>query len=59
MNNSILIIQDDLNKFSDELNNVNWSAFPIGEEFGVWIPIAVSLIIFFGFMYMAQLIENE
>lgn len=53
------MIQNDLKELSDELNRTDWSAFPIGEEYGVWIPIAVIIAVFFGFRYMAQLIENE
>lgn len=59
MKNFLLMIQNDLKDLSDELNRTDWSAFPIGEEYGVWIPIAVIIAVFFGFRYMAQLIENE
>ncbi|MDA0984473.1 MAG: hypothetical protein O3C56_01560 [Bacteroidetes bacterium] len=59
MKNTLLIIQNDLKELSDELNRTDWSAFPIGDEYGVWIPIAVIIAVFFGFRYLAQLIENE
>ncbi|MDA0793556.1 MAG: hypothetical protein O3C13_02915 [Bacteroidetes bacterium] len=59
MKNNLLIIQNDLKELSDELNRTDWSAFPIGDEYGVWIPIAVIIAVFFGFRYLAQLIENE
>lgn len=59
MKNFLLMIQNDLKDLSDELNRTDWSAFPIGEEYGVWIPIAVIIAVFFGFRYLAQLIENE
>jgi len=53
MKYTLLIIQNDLKEFSDELNNTDWSAFPIGEEYGVWIPLAIVLVVFFGFRYLA------
>lgn len=56
---SHLISQKNLTELSNELNRTDWSAFPLGEEYGVWIPIAVIIAVFFGFRYMAQLIENE
>ena len=59
MKNTLLIIQNDLKELSDELNRTDWSAFPIGDEYGVWIPIAVIIAVFFWFRYLAQLIENE
>ena len=59
MKNTLLIIQNDLKELSDELNRTDWSAFPIGDEYGVWIPMAVIIAVFFGFRYLAQLIENE
>ena len=59
MKSTLLIIQNDLKEFSEELNNTDWSAFPIGEEYGVWIPIAIILVVFFGFRYLAQIIEND
>ena len=59
MKNTLLIIQNDLKELSDELNRTDWSAFPIGDEYGVWIPIAVIIAVFFGFRYLAQLIEHE
>ena len=54
-----LITQDDLKELSDELNSVDWSSFPIGEKYGIWIPIAVIIIVFFGFKYLSKLIEKE
>ncbi len=42
-----------------ELNDVDWSAFPISEEFGVWIPIALIFIVFFGFRFLAKTIERS
>ena len=59
MKYNLLIIQNYLKEFSDELNNTDWSAFPIGEEYGVWIPLAIVLVVFFGFIYLAQIIEKE
>jgi len=59
MKYTLLIILNDLKEFSDELNNTDWSAFPIGEEYGVWIPLAIILVVFFGFRYLAQIIEKE
>jgi len=59
MKYNLLIIQNYLKEFSDELNNTDWSAFPIGEEYGVWIPLAIVLVVFFGFRYLAQIIEKE
>ena len=51
-------IREDLENYS-ELNDVDWSAFPISEEFGVWIPIALILIVFFGFRFLAKTIERN
>ncbi|HAS19838.1 MAG TPA: hypothetical protein DCR42_07535 [Flavobacteriaceae bacterium] len=48
-----------LQEFSEELNEVDWSAFPIGEAYGVWIPITAVLIVFFSFRFLAKMIENE
>ena len=45
-------VREDLENYS-ELNDVDWSAFPISEEFGVWIPIALIFIVFFGFRFLA------
>tara|TARA_B100001059_G_C17335464_1_gene333309 strand:- start:29 stop:226 length:198 start_codon:yes stop_codon:yes gene_type:complete len=42
-----------------ELNDIDWSAFPISEEFGAWIPIALIFIIFFGFRFLAKTIERN
>ena len=36
---SLQEVKDEVEEFS-ELNDVDWSAFPISEEFGAWIPIA-------------------
>ena len=55
----IFCTQNDLQGLSDELNNINWSAFPIGEKYGVIIPIAIIITVFFGFRYMAKLIEKD
>ena len=43
----------------NELNDIEWSAFPISEEFGAWIPIALILIVFFGFRFLAKTIERN
>ncbi|MDA9844221.1 hypothetical protein N9C47_05145 [Flavobacteriaceae bacterium] len=59
MKNTFLIIQNDLKEISDELNSTDWSALPVGEEYGVWIPIAIIFAVFFGFRFMAKVIENE
>ena len=42
-----------------ELNDVDWIAFPISEEFGVWIPLALVFIVFFGFRFLAKTIERS
>jgi hypothetical protein len=42
-----------------ELNDVDWSAFPISEEFGAWIPLALVFIVFFGFRFLAKTIERS
>ena len=42
-----------------ELNDIDWSAFPISEEFGAWIPIALIFIVFFGFRFLAKTIERN
>jgi len=42
-----------------ELNDIDWSAFPISEEFGAWIPIALIFIVFFGFRFLAKTIERS
>ena len=42
-----------------ELNDIDWSAFPVSEEFGAWIPIALIFIIFFGFRFLAKTIERN
>ena len=59
MKNTLFINQNDLMELSNELNSVDWSAFPIGEKYGVWIPLAIILVVFFGFRYLAQIIEND
>ena len=51
--------QGGLQELSKELNDVDWTAFPIGEYYGVWIPITVVLVVFFGFRYLAEIIEKE
>ena len=59
MKNTLLFVQDDLNIIGSDLDKAEWSAFPIGEEFGFWIPLAVILAVFFGFRYMAILIDKN
>ena len=59
MKNTLFINQNDLMELSNELNSVDWNAFPIGEKYGVWIPLAIILVVFFGFRYLAQIIEND
>ena len=59
MKNTLLFIQDDLNIIGSDLDKAEWSSFPIGEEFGFWIPLAVILAVFFGFRYMAILIDKD
>ena len=51
-------VREDLENYS-ELNDVDWSAFPNSEEFGVWIPIALIFIVFFGFRFLAKTIERS
>ena len=51
--------QGGLQELSKELNDVDWTAFPIGEQYCVWIPITVVLVVFFGFRYLAEIIEKE
>jgi hypothetical protein len=51
-------VSEDLENYS-ELNDVDWSAFPISEEFGVWIPIALIFLVFFGFRFLAKTIERS
>jgi|TARA_B110000467_G_C18328270_1_gene490896 hypothetical protein len=52
-------VQDGFQELSEELNDADWNAFPIGEEYGILIPITLVLIVFFGFIFMAKIIENE
>lgn len=54
-------IQEVKGEFEDfsELSDVDWSAFPISEEFGAWIPISLILIVFFGFRFLAKTIERS
>ncbi len=54
-------IQEVKGEFEDfsELSDVDWSAFPISEEFGAWIPITLILIVFFGFRFLAKTIERS
>jgi hypothetical protein len=56
---SLFLIQDGFKKLSEELNDADWNAFPIGEEYGIWIPITLVVVVFFGFSYLAKIIENE
>jgi hypothetical protein len=51
-------VEDEVEEFS-ELNDVDWIAFPISDEFGAWIPIALVFIIFFGFRFLAKTIERS
>lgn len=51
-------VEDEVEEFS-ELNDVDWNAFPISEEFGAWIPIALVFIVFFGFKFLAKTIERS
>jgi len=51
-------VEDEVEEFS-ELNDVDWIAFPIYEEFGAWIPIALVFIVFFGFKFLAKTIERS
>ncbi len=51
-------VEGEFEDFS-ELNDVDWSAFPISEEFGAWIPISLVLIVFFGFRFLAKTIERN
>ena len=51
-------VEDEVEEFS-ELNDVSWNAFPISEEFGALIPIALVFIIFFGFRFLAKTIERS
>ena len=51
-------VREELEDYS-ELNDVDWSAFPISEEFGAWIPIALIFIVFFGFRFLAKTIERS
>ena len=55
---SLQEVKDEVEEFS-ELNDVDWSAFPISEEFGAWIPIALVFIVFFGFRFLAKTIERS
>tara|TARA_B100000767_G_scaffold113683_1_gene108439 strand:+ start:2785 stop:2970 length:186 start_codon:yes stop_codon:yes gene_type:complete len=56
---SLFLIQDGFKELSEELNDADWNAFPIGEEYGIWIPITLVVFVFFGFSYLAKIIENE
>ena len=55
----LFIIQDGFKELSEELNDADWNAFPIGEEYGIWIPIGIVVFVFFGFSYLTKIIENE
>ena len=56
---SLQEVKDEVEEFS-ELNDVDWSAFPISEEFGAWIPIALVFIIFLGLdFWLKQLKEAK
>ena len=59
MINNLLIIQNDLEEFSDELKSTDWSAFPVSESSSVWTPILLILVVFFGFRYLAKTIERN
>jgi len=54
-------LQESKGEFEEysELNDIDWSAFPISEEFGAWIPIALIFIVFFGFRFLAKTIERN
>tara|TARA_B100001057_G_scaffold238282_1_gene238610 strand:+ start:356 stop:553 length:198 start_codon:yes stop_codon:yes gene_type:complete len=56
--NSTQEVAEELEGYN-ELNDIEWSAFPISEEFGAWIPIALILIVFFGFRFLAKTIERN
>ena len=56
---SLFLIQDGFKELSEELNDADWNAFPIGEEYGIWIPITLVVVVFFSFSYLAKIIENE
>ena len=56
---SLFLIQDGFKEFSEELNDSDWNTFPIGEEYGIWIPIALVVVVFFGFSYLTKIIEND
>ncbi|MDA9630590.1 hypothetical protein N9S80_01955 [Flavobacteriaceae bacterium] len=56
---SLFLIQDGFKELSEELNDADWNTFPIGEEYGIWIPITLVVVVFFGFSYLAKIIENE
>ena len=58
---SLFLIQDGSKELSEKLNDAVavWNAFPIGEEYGIWIPIALVVVVFFGFSYLTKIIENE
>ncbi|MDA9015209.1 hypothetical protein N9H69_00825 [Flavobacteriaceae bacterium] len=51
--------QKELQELSDDLENVDWSSFPIGKEFGIWIPFTIILVVFFGFRFLAKSIERN
>ena len=55
----LFLIQDGFKELSEELNDADWNAFPIGEEYGIWIPIAIVVFVFFGFSYLTKIIEYE
>jgi|TARA_B110000211_G_scaffold142984_1_gene163160 hypothetical protein len=55
----LFLIQDGFEKLSEELNDADWNAFPIGEKYGIWIPIVLVIVVFFGFSYLTKIIENE
>ena len=54
-------LQESKGEFEEysELNDIDWSAFPISEEFGAWIPIALIFIVFFCFRFLAKTIERN
>ena len=61
MKNIVLILFYSLQEVKEfsKLNDVDWSTFPISEEFGAWIPIALVFIVFFGFRFLAKTIERS
>jgi len=55
---SIQEVKGEFEDYSD-LNDVNWSTVPLLDEFGAWVPIAIVLVVFFGFRFLAKTIERS